>query len=167
MINLLFIFIWFVIIALIDLFITRMGRRCCDDGRVPDEIRKQAFGACTWDMFKVGYPILFLFTLLDSGIWSAVFTIISTAFLHYAGFEDFMFYFLEPLFPQPYRDSTWRYDMKIGIWRCKSELTYLSDYSVKPYWLWLFAGKKVKFSGFIICNLVSVLIIGFLSLIFK
>ena len=140
-----------------------MGRRCCDDGRVSDEIRKPAFNACTWDMFKVAYPFLFLFAFMSSGIWCATLTIISAMFLHYSGFEDFMFYALEPLFPQPHRDEVWRYDVKILIWRCKSKLTYLSEYLIKPYWLWLFAGKEVTLNGFLVCNVVSVGIIVILS----
>jgi hypothetical protein len=162
MISLTLILIWFVVVALIDLFTTRMGRRCCDDGRVSDEIRKSAFTGCTYDMFKVAYPVLFLLAL-QGGLIPAIVTVFAAAFLHWSGFEDFMFYALEPLFPQPHRDETWRYDVKILIWRFKSKLTYLSEYLIKPYWLWLFAGKEVTLKGFLICNLVSVLFIVFLS----
>ena len=159
MINLIIVFAWFIVIALIDLFTTRMGRRCCDNGRVPDDVRGIAFNACTWDMFKVGYPVLFAIGYLFGGIFFACLSALVAGLLHYVGWEDLMFYILEPLFPQPHRDELWRYDVKFLIWRCKSKLSYLGKGGWNDKLLMWFCGDDVDLRYFLVFNIEVLLLV--------
>jgi hypothetical protein len=136
------------------------------------EIRKQASEGMSQSQFGVLYIALALMLLgitLEGWIdYITPFRIFfSVLFLHYCGFEDLIYYLLSRWIKIPewwweeIIDGQQRETVNILGFRLPKYLSHLSEtrkvlcVPVKPYWIILFAGKKVEIYRFILGVIVA------------
>ena len=150
MIDLLNILFFFVVIALVDLGTTKSLRLVGYD--------YDAYTYCSKIIFIGWYAtVIFFFAFTSQSFLDGLIKFAFYPFLHYAGFEDLLFYLLEPLIKQPNREQ--HYPTKILCFRFPVDMHYLGEGveghpGLHDRLLELFGGKNVSLRGFLICNII-------------
>jgi len=123
---------------------------------------KEASTQTSIGMFLFWYLEIALFLFWSDVSIGVLFRYVVTfAFLHYAGFEDFLYYVWEPIFKADElsgRDNPAKY-YRFLWWRLPRELYWLGEEGHNSRYITLFAGPRVNGLRFLLGVLVAVAIV--------
>ena len=167
MINLWFVFICVILRSIQDCWL-RKSELTYRDNIKPDVDKGLMDRSSTWITFgEFGFWYIAIFAtayFYPMTIREILWNVGAITWLVITGWEDLIYYFIEPLFKHPNRDI--RYATHIGPWRMPKDFHYLGAGDTEGHSGWhnplmmLFGGKSVSVKGFFLCNLFGMAVLS-------